>query len=80
MSMKQLGQFTRNYKQTEKRAADNKRSYARFARCIAPVYCSDFGEMQPHGISVWVGVSEKSGGVPKGGSRPLWHTTFGTKV
>ena len=30
--------------------------------------------MQPHGSSVWVGVSEKSGGVSKGGATPPFGT------
>ena len=30
--------------------------------------------MQPHGVSVWLGVSEKSGGVSKGADAP-----FGTQ-
>ena len=30
--------------------------------------------MQPHGSSVWVGVSEKSGGVSKGGAMPPFGT------
>lgn len=42
--------------------------------CIAPVYCSDLEEMQPHGISVWIVISEKSDGVSKGAVAP-----FGTQ-
>lgn len=40
--------------------------------------CSDFEEMQPYGLSVWIVISEKFDG---GFQRvPLWHTTFETKV
>ena len=45
----QLGQFTRNYTQTVKRAADNKRRYAPGEGSIPPVLLSGF----PKGCPLW---------------------------
>ena len=36
--------------------------------------CADFEEMQPHGMSVWIVISEKADGVSKGAVAP-----FGTR-
>lgn len=42
-----LGQFTRNYTQTVKRAADNKRRYAPGEGCIPPVLLSGVSKGVP---------------------------------
>ena len=45
--MSSLGQFTRDYTQTVKRAADNKRRYAPGEGCIPPVLLSGVSKGVP---------------------------------